>query len=169
MAWGVLNCHEVFQCDADVVGRNTTESSEWTYGGSRRLWEQYRRGFRLLDSDSGHQAAGSSPVMLHEEDFWDVQSFRTGLFFFSFVKKLELKGCLPWQLTTKVWPEHQTFVVTYYFFCRLCHVSFLLCVLQPLVKQESFSSSLAVTTCALFSFLVIVGPLPTSCFNICVF
>lgn len=77
------NCHEIFQCDADVVGRNTTESSEGTYGGYRRLWEQYGRGFRLLDSvwDSGHQTAGSSPVMLHEEDFWDVQSFRTGFFF----------------------------------------------------------------------------------------
>lgn len=72
-------------------------------------------------------------------------------------------------MTSHYWSLDRVSVVTYYFFSQWYHVSFLLCVLQPLVKQESFSSCLAVATCALFSFLVIFGPLPTSCFNICFF
>lgn len=57
----MLNCHAGGislmspSASADVVGGDTTESSEGTSGGSRRLEEQYPRGFRLLDPQSGIQ------------------------------------------------------------------------------------------------------------------
>lgn len=75
--------HKCSSASADVVGRNTTEGGEGTCRDNRRLWGQYRRGFRLPDSESGIQGSGqlSSHQSSCMERIFEMFKVLEGFFF----------------------------------------------------------------------------------------
>lgn len=150
----------------DIADKNPAPSSEVmlrSQGAMTAIWRRAQ-----APRGSTHTSAPACLVLAsHTQKRFLRCSRAVQKFIHAFADKLSLNYCSQLHSANEVWKEHQILVGTYCCSSQGHCVLFPLFVLQALIKQGSFSPLLAVATCALFSFLIIVGLLPTSCFSVC--